>query len=275
MELDLSALPRVIDVGGVRVETSGDLSDASRAALVASWSPGVQQSRSTTRLIAELQRQGYPVVLCSTSEAVGPLRFHPAEELDADRLTVLRRPNIGYDFGSWAVMMDRFPQLLDRDRVLVVNDSLVGPFASLTDVIADFESTSADVWGMTESGQFTSHLQSFFRGFRYGSLAEPVMRDFWADVRVIDDKRDLIAAYEYGFAARLREWHFSGACFVDHREIVSRPDNPTLVGWRRLLDAGVPFVKRELVCRPELAPDGGDVPAELARRYGVDLADWL
>jgi lipopolysaccharide biosynthesis protein len=269
--------PRVLDVAPVAAtDRRADVPrDAERIALMAHWSPGAAQSRSTTRLVAELQRLGYHVVICSTSPAAEQLGFGADPDVQLPRLTVLRRENSGYDFGSWAVAMDVCADLLDRAHVLVVNDSLVGPFAPLDEVIAHFEATTADVWGMVESDQFASHLQSFFRGFRHGVLAEPVMRDYWTDVRVVPDKFSLIQRYEFGFTEFLRTNGYSATSFVHHRDVVQDGRNPTILGWRALLEAGVPFVKRELVRSPELAPDGHRLPAVLAARYGTDVAGWL
>jgi lipopolysaccharide biosynthesis protein len=277
MTLGIERLPRVLDVAPVTtVERWVPVpDDAERIALMAHWSPDAAQSRSATRLVAELQRLGYRVVVSSTSPAAGPLDFAADPSVRLDELSVLRRDNTGYDFGSWAVAVDACADLLTRPHVLMVNDSLVGPFAPLDDVIADFEATSADVWGMVESDQFTSHLQSFFRGFGHGVLAEPAMRRFWSDVRVVPDKFALIQQYEFGFTAHLRDHGFSATSFVHHSDVVRDGLNPTILGWRALLEAGVPFVKRELVREPELAPDGRRLPGFVADRYGTDVADWL
>lgn len=267
-------------VGGVRFERQGTnlrTGRVDRLALLAAWSPTAVQSRSVVRLIGELQDNGYEVIVCSTSAAPGPIVMPAISDVDVDvdRLAIVRRTNRGYDFGSWSVLMELYPGLLRADKILVINDSLVGPFSSLTPAIADFESTSADVWGLVESGQIIDHLQSFFRGFRYGCLDEPVMRAFWWDMRVIDDKVQLIAEYEYGFSSMLKKWNFSTDCFVDYRGITGRRHNPTIAGWRRLLDAGVPFVKRELIRRPELVPDGAEIGPVLLERYGVHVNDWM
>ena len=47
-----------------------------------------------------------------------------------------------------------------------------------------------------------------------------------------------------------------------------------IIGWRGLLERGFPFVKRELIRHPHLVPDGGDVRAELRRRFDVDVDEW-
>lgn len=270
--------PRVLDADqGVRVEHAHRArSDVDRLALMAHWSPGRDQSRSVSRLVVELQRAGYLVVLCSTSPADGPLQFHPDEPVDPAEITVIRRWNTGYDFGSWAVAMDHASEHLGADKVLVVNDSLVGPFASLREIIADFETTAADVWGLVENDQFVSHLQSYFRGFRYGVLQEPPLAEFWRDIRVIDDKLELIAEYEFGFTALLEEHHFTAECFVHHREVVRNGLNPTAAGWRALMERGVPFVKRENF-RPDnpYLSDAHLIPGAVRELYGVDVFAWL
>jgi hypothetical protein len=268
--------PRVLDLPEpVRVEREACIpAGADRIALVAQWSESARLPLSTSRLIAELQRAGYAVVVSSTCPAEEPLVPHEDGGVGLDDLTVLRRPNTGYDFGSWAVAMQHVDHLLAADKVLVVNDSLIGPLGPLDEVIADFESTAADVWGMVQSRQVVPHLQSYFRGFRYGSLAEPTMRRWWNDVRVIPDKLQLIAEYEYGFTAFLERAGYSTGCFVHADDVVWGELNPTIQGWRRLLEAGVPFVKREILRRPDLVPDGLRIPELLAERYGVELDRW-
>ena len=278
MGIDLSEQPRILDIArDVRFERiHPPPPGVERVAFLAHWSPAEQQTRSVSRLIVELQRAGYWVVLSSTSEAPGAFEFHPEEPVALDELTILRRANEGYDFGSWAVAMNSFPDVMGADKVLVLNDSLVGPFAPLDDILSDFESTSADVWGLVENDQFVSHLQSYFRGFRHGVLTEPPLAQFWRDIRAIGDKLELIGAYEFGFTATLATNHYTTACFVHHREVVRNGLNPTAAGWEGLLALGIPFVKRENF-RPsnKYLTDPHRIPEVVRQRYGVDVFDWF
>jgi lipopolysaccharide biosynthesis protein len=269
--------PRVVDVAPPTAAErwSPVPPDVQRVAFLAHWSPSEAQSRSVQTLVAELQRLGYRVVVSSTSPAQGRLEFSTEHGVRTDELTVLRRPNTGYDFGSWAVAMFAREELLALPYVLVINDSLLGPFDRLDSVVADFEATTADVWGMVESDQFGSHLQSFFRGFRFGVLTESHLRRFWRNIRVIPDKRELIMRYEFGFAAFLTRHAYSSAAFIHHSEVVTDGLNPTIYGWRGLLKAGVPFVKRELLRHPDLAPGGSRIPAVIADRYRTDVIEWM
>jgi hypothetical protein len=47
-----------------------------------------------------------------------------------------------------------------------------------------------------------------------------------------------------------------------------------IIGWRRLLELGFPFLKREILRDPAVAPDGEEAPAVVAEVFGVDVADW-
>ena len=178
--------PRVIDANGssVSVEGDDDLAAATgleRVAVLAHWSRSPRLSRSVTTTVRALVEAGYRVVVVSTSESAEPLDW------GIDRptgLTVLRRPNVGYDFGSWATAIDRYPAIAKARQVLLLNDSLVGPFTTIEPLLAKFHASAADVWAVTDTAQFEYHLQSYMLGFSGQTLREPPLQAFWRDVSV-------------------------------------------------------------------------------------------
>lgn len=271
------AYPRVLQLTEGRVveeHVGADFAAAvagGKVAVIAHWSRTARMTLSVRALVREFSAAGYAVLLSSSSPA-GRLEWGG---LDTSRLTVLRKPNVGYDFGSWAVALDRYPELTAADTLVLANDSLVGPFASIAPQLDLLASSTTDVWGMTETAQFTQHLQSYFIGFRRGVLRRPALAAFWRDVRHYDDKQLVIHRGELALATLLhREGIAMGAAFPAG-SVVDLPDNPTIIGWRRLLEAGFPFVKREVVRSPHLAPDGDQVAEVVRDLYDVDVADWL
>jgi len=62
---------------------------------------------------------------------------------------------------------------------------------------------------------------------------------------------------------------------IRFKRVVQDGQNPTILGWRRLLDLGFPFVKRQLLRQPEVAPDGSMVREVVERKFGVNLDEWL
>jgi lipopolysaccharide biosynthesis protein len=215
---------------------------------------------------------GYDVLVVSTVEDDAPLDWHGPPPTG---VTVLRRSNVGYDFGSWSIALARYPQIAHARSALLLNDSLAGPFDEIDDLLAQLEASAADVWGLTDTMQFGHHLQSYCLGFRRGSLDAAPVKRFWKDIRVEASKEAVIWRNEIGLSQMLHRERFVVEAAIPSRLVVPDGQNPTIIGWRGLLDHGFPFVKRELLRRPDIAPDGAMVRDELRRRFGVDADEWL
>lgn len=249
-----------------------DVTETGRVAVVAQFSVGPAMSRSLAVLVAELAANGYRSVVSSTCESPESLRWPTPLPPGT---VVLRRPNLGYDFGSWAVALDRFRSIATLDRVILTNDSMVGPFAPLSPLIADYDSARTDVWSLTDSYQLGRHMQSFFVGFRGGVLAQPGLRQFFRDIRVEPTKMDVVRRYEVGLTATCLRHGYTMSTRFRSQDLRLGLENPTLAGWNRLIEAGFPFVKRTMINDPSTAPGSEHVAAVVRRAFGVELADWL
>jgi lipopolysaccharide biosynthesis protein len=257
----------------VRVEGLDHVSSmrhVERIAVIAHWAPDCRIDRSVMELIKALAASGYEVLVVSTVEGTDPLAWPEA----TPPLTTIRRPNVGYDFGSWATALDRYAAIARADKVLFVNNSLFGPFAAIEPLIAHFEASSADVWGMTDSTQFGHHLQSYCLGFRGGALGEGSLARFWREIRVHRSREAVIEHGELGLGRLLGRERFVTDVAIPHWKVVAEGQNPVILGWRRLLDQGFPFVKRQLLKEPHVAPDAVLIPAELRGRFGIAVDEW-
>jgi lipopolysaccharide biosynthesis protein len=268
---------RILDAQnpGVRVEGADHLTSAptlDRVAVIAHWALDSQISRSAAELTGKLVDHGYQVVLASSADGSDPLEW-PGEQ--PANVTVLRRPNVGYDFGSWAAALDRYPRIAAADQVLFMNDSLVGPFQPIDHLLRQFDESGADVWGLTDTSQFGHHIQSYCLGFKQKCLQEASLARFWRDIRVERSRDEVIWRYEIGLSRLLHREPFSMDAAIRYGRVVRDGQNPTIIGWRRLLDLGFPFVKRQLLRQPEVAPDGSTVREEIRRRFSVDVDEWL
>lgn len=224
-------------------------------------------------LVHELQTFGYQVVVVSACESSGPLHF--ADSVDLAELTVIRKPNVGYDFGSWSVALAALPAVASADRTLLVNDSMAGPFISLRPLLEEFDATTIDVWGLTDTYQFGHHLQSYFLGFADGILAERPLREFWANIRHEADKGQIIMRSEIGLSRLLEEEGYLRSPAFSHESLVVAGQNPVIIGWRTLLARGFPFLKREILRDPSVAPGGQSAPSVLKAMLDVDVYDWV
>jgi len=243
-----------------------------RVAVVAHWSDRQEVSKSLRSLVAALADMDYHVIVSSAAEVGGPLVWPGGLP---ERVTVYRRENAGYDFGSWSSVLRAHSQVRSAPFVLLANDSLVGPFASIKPLIESFERSTTPIWGGVRSHQFLPHLQSYLVGYRGGNILRrgPIAR-FWKRVAVQPTKTDVIWKYELGLPRVLARARVPVGAMFDGAAI-SGEANPTITGWRALLDAGFPFVKRELITNPSVAPDAAGVPDEIRRRFGEDVDGWL
>lgn len=249
-----------------------DLTSTGRAAIIAHYSPTTRVSRSLATLVDEFVRYGYRCVVVSTCPDPGPLAWPgglPAHT------AVLRRRNEGYDFGSWAVGLRLFPELRRLEHVILTNDSMAGPFDTIGPLLQSFEDSPTDVWAVTDSHQIAPHIQSYFVGFRRGVLDEPPWLRFYGGVRHHEEKMDVVMNYEMGIMRVCRNEGYPWTVRYRFSELQAHHGNPTLVGWRRLLALGFPFVKRTIITDPSTAPGGDQVAAVVRRKYGVELDEWL
>jgi hypothetical protein len=250
--------------------TALDRSD--RVAVIASYSRTSRLSRSLVTLVDEFESNGYVVVLVRASESTGLPSWPDGVRSPS---IVITKPNVGYDFGSWATALAVLPQIATKSNVILANDSLLGPFTSLSSMLSAFEGSASDVWGATDTAEHIPHLQSYLLGFRDGVLAHRALRSFWRTIRVIDDKDTIVARYEIGLSRLLATEGFLMRPWFDHRHIVPEGGNPTTVGGSRLVEAGFPFVKRILIENPDVFPDAEVARTLVVDRFGEDVQDWI
>ncbi len=216
------------------------------------------------------------------------------------------RTNTGYDFGSWRAGLEGLGAGSAFDEVVCVNDSVYGPLWDLAGVLADQRVAGADFWGMVRSdqpprsrgGRASPHLQSWFFAARRRLLDHPAWQTFWQGVVPQPTKEAVIDRYELGLSemvaatgletaaifdattagplgaaeilphlslgAPLRSWHHL-------RKARRTPHNPSELAYRRLLAAGVPYVKVGLLRVNHYRLDLGRVRRDLAA-FGCDLA---
>lgn len=261
--------------GRTRVRIEGEdrssrFAVAERVAVVAHWDRTPRASRSVSALLAALVESGFETVLVSAAEGRAPLAWVAGRP---DGVTVLRRPNLGYDFGSWATALHRWPTLRTRPAVLLVNDSLVGPFSDARPVFGAFLDSGARFWGVTDSREIHPHVQSYCLGFKGGVLEEPALVRFWGGIRDLESKTDIVDEYEIGLSRLVQELGLPTE--VLHPGLVDGAENPTLRGWRTLLDAGVPFVKRTVLKQVDVWDPQGTLGPVVRERFGEELATWL
>jgi hypothetical protein len=228
----------------VTIEASAADLEASRIAVLAHWSNNPTVSKSVNALIDELLLNSYEVVLVSACESQEELKFDNNQQ---EKITVLRKPNYGYDFGSWSVAVSYFPQIMSADEVLILNDSNVGPFGPIEDILCKMSESPYDITGITDSLQIRYHIQSYMMHFKNGALLNEAVSKFWREIYSQDDKMGVIQAYELGLTSRAQSNGLRVGAIFPWNLITDYWENPSIHGAERLIELGFPFLKREIL----------------------------
>lgn len=242
---------------------------ADRVALIAHFDPGARLSPSVRALVAALDDEGWVPVVVSASP-----RAPDAYDLPGSAAVILR-PNLGYDFGSWATALRMLPEARAGAEVILANDSMVGPFAPLDVLMGRVEASGADVWAATSSLQLAPHLQSYFLRFAPGVLDRPELVEFFAGVRHLTNKVAIVRRYELGLTRVIRRAGLRSAAGFPAASLGAGRANPTTAAWRELMVAGHPFFKRTLLHDPRVRVERAVLAEAVREIFGADLEHFL
>lgn len=188
---------------------------------------------------------------------------------------LVERANAGYDFGSWQHGLAHAGDWTRLERVVIANDSTVGPLRPLAQVLGEPGDGRA-VRGVVRSDEHGPHLQSFLLAFGPALLRDPVFAGFWRGMVPLRRRAEVVLRYEVGlgrllsaggyrldpyFAPSRRDRsrmgvHRARRAFgvaaassdparVAFRAALRRPPNPMITAWDAALDGRLPYVKLE------------------------------
>ena len=149
--------------------------------------------------LRQLHDLGFAIVFTSNAP-----RLAQPEMLRELCALVIRRDNVGYDFGAYKEGIAAIPDLEAVDTLLLANDSVYGPLHHLAGVLDRMDPQRADVWGASDSWEFSFHLQSYFLVFHRAALASPAFAAFWKKLRYVQSKTWVVRRYEVGLTRALR-----------------------------------------------------------------------
>lgn len=230
-----------------RMSSHPSLFTASRVLVYAHFDPDGIVSDADRHMLAEFRKSGYAILLVST--AVNTDSSHDlmwlsvVKEIDG----LITRPNIGFDFGSWAAgigVLDLKNRVIDR--LLLLNNSVYGPLRPLAHMI-DRASETGDVFGLIASTEFTRHIPSVFLGFHPHVVTSDAFHGFWSTFPVGRWKNVTILRAEMIWEKYFTRAGFTtGSLFQSTKHLYR---NPYTFIHRELIIHGFPFLKKSLFLR--------------------------
>ena len=217
---------------------------ASRYAIFATWLSDGHVSKSTELQVQQLNDSGYSIsFVCALPENVEPQI--PNSILDI--ATVISKPNIGYDFGSWAIGIANTDFKNSGSEVLLINDSALLVNSKFNDLIISAQNSPFDITSVTDSPIHSYHLQSYFLHFKNGSFAHPEIQNLLLNVREQPTKEAVIFAYELGLSRVARDGSLLTGSLFPWNAIRNHSGNPSVESWKELISHGSPLVKLEAI----------------------------
>ena len=117
-------------------------------------------SEMVHRQVESYAAAGFDVIFITMSKHVWAPDW---EAIKAISWLVVRRKNIGRDFGAWRDVIERvMVQRPEIDELLLANDSVIGPVWPMARIMEALRRGGNGMFGLTESIQGGSHLQSYF-----------------------------------------------------------------------------------------------------------------
>jgi hypothetical protein len=243
---------------------------ADRVVVLAEYSLGSSLRREALAGASAWAAAGAPTLIVVARDAWSPARLRvPALP---EGVAVVRRSNVGYDFGSWGAALAAYPAIGEKQTVVLTNDSLAGPYGPLDDLLAKMEASPADVWAATGNHFPQDHLQSYLLRFRGGVLAREPLRGFFGAVRAQETKRAVIQTYEFGLSEVVQQHGLTSEMGWTKETLgIDRMTDSVLGAWARMLGAGFPFVKRTLLEQRRFADVRDSIALVVRQEYGEEL----
>lgn len=120
------------------------------------------------------------------------------------------------DFGSWKLGLN-FLRNKKVENLLLVNDSIVGPFIEIKEIIDQMKEEKVDFWGITSAGSKSDfHIQSYFMFFKKKCLTSPFFINFFLNIKKQKSKADLVKNYEIGLTQGLISYGMKAGSFSGH-----------------------------------------------------------
>ena len=172
----------------------------------------------------------------------------------------------GFDFSGYSLGIDAIAQHSPGASLLVLNDSVLGPFVDVDALVAE---TPWDLTGFTASIRIENHIQSY--AFHLKSVmpeTSKALRPVLSDHYVYERYVDVIYCQETRLA-RVASRHMSVGSLWYSADPLGDPGHEAALS---LMDRGFPFLKRKLLLEHHhLYPDGA--LEALLQEHGHSLPD--
>lgn len=119
---------------------------------------------------------------------------------------IFYRENIGFDAGGFKDALCGYigwSKALEYDELVLVNDSIFGPFKPMKSIFIEMSAHKADFWGLATHGAHSSgifkHIQTYFLVIRSAMLHSIAFKNYWENMPYYESFLDVVYQHEVKF----------------------------------------------------------------------------
>ncbi len=154
-----------------------------------------------------------------------------------------------YDFGSWQELIKiiGWEKISEYDELLLTNDSIIGPLYPLNNLFNKIEDDKdwqafglveeCLIWNDNGIQRKNNYLQSYFILLKKDVFLEDFFKDFFENIKVYDNKNDVIMHGEIGLSAELIK--HNKVC----KKLIYGKLDPFKM-WKTAIFKKMPFIKK-------------------------------
>lgn len=167
-------------------------------------------SNSTFHTLNHLVKQGFsPVVV--VNHRIRPTQL---KALKNAAMTVIERPNYGYDFGGYRQGILHVLSLgLEPKKLLILNDSIWFPLKANCSFLEEVKTNGADVYGLVmndlSEDKSRHHIQSYFICFTERLIKSDSFKTYWQKLFLSNNKLAVIRLCEIRMTEHFRRLGFT------------------------------------------------------------------
>ncbi len=205
----------------------------------------------------------YLVVVCNETTIV---RGREILQTYADE--VFYRENIGLDAGGFKAALTElvgWEKVLSFDELVLVNDSIFGPFCPMKDIFREMSKKEVDFWGLSGHGEyrreeldsFPEHIQSFFITVRSAMLHSSQFKDYWETMPYYGTYNQVVREYEMQFTRIFSNFGYTYDVLADVEANNSSNPANNYCQFRRIScelikKRNFPFLKKQQIAEDKL-----------------------
>ena len=183
-----------------------------------------------------------------------------------------------YDFGSYKrgiAWARETGQLAKIDNLILCNDSCFGPINSFEPMFNTMDARDHDFWGVTDSHQFSYHLQSYFLVFSPKVFNSTAYNVFFSEVKKQANVQEVIMNYELGLTKTLVEAGFKVDTVVGNNFKSLHPNDISYANLSVFpfytIERGSPLLKVKAMQFPHTCVDGPNRVLRWLKQHDTNL----